>query len=199
MLKEYTVLDIETTGLSRYTHKITEIAAVHVVDGIVKKEFITLVNPETKIPRFITKLTGINDELVKDAPTIKEVMPKFLNFIKDSIMVAHNASFDYSFLKHNVELHTKNFFENERLCTRKLATRIIPDLPSKKLSCICDYYNIKNEQEHRALADVNATLQIFQKFHDVLSASGLNQKQDILKFESMPTHKCKQILFKDVC
>ncbi|MCF7866990.1 3'-5' exonuclease [Candidatus Woesearchaeota archaeon] len=196
MLNEYTVLDIETTGLSRYRHKITEIAAVNIVDGIVKKEFQTLINPETKIPRFITRLTGINDEMVKDAPTINEAMPKFLNFLDESVMIAHNASFDYGFLKYNTEELIGKKFENQKLCTRKLASRLIPELPSKKLSCVCEHYNIINEDAHRAMTDVKATFEVFKKFHETLLEAGIKEREEILKFESLPGHKCRQILYE---
>jgi len=98
---EYIVLDIETTGLSRYIHKITEIAAVKVKDNKIIEEYQTLVNPETKIPRFITRLTGIDNEMVKDAPTINEVMPGLLKFLGNHTIVAHNATFDYGFIAYN--------------------------------------------------------------------------------------------------
>ncbi len=194
MKKNYIVLDIETTGLSKHTHKITELAAVKLVDGKIVSEFQTLVNPQVKIPRFITKLTGITNEMVKDSPEITEILPDFLKFIGNSTIVAHNATFDYGFIHHNSKLHLDSDLENERLCTRKLASRILYNLPSKKLSSICEHFGIVNEQAHRAMGDVKATTEIFLKFLSKLKDIEITTENDILKFESSPIYKCKKLL-----
>jgi len=177
----YVVIDIETTGLSRYMHKITEIAAVRVNNGEVKDTFQSLVNPQTKIPSFITRLTGIDNELVKNAPLIHEVMPNFLKFLGDRIFVAHNASFDYGFLNYNVV----NEIENARLCTRKLANRLLPDLPSKRLEVLCEHFKINNMQSHRAMGDALATTELLGHFFKMLEEKGFKHPEDILKFEKL--------------
>lgn len=196
MLNQYIVLDIETTGLSKYRHGITEIAAVKVKNNKIIKEFHSLVNPEQKIPRFITRLTGIDEEMVKDAPKINEVMPKLLKFLKDDIVVAHNASFDYGFLSYNAEVYANTNLENKRLCTRKLATRLLPDVGSKKLGNLCEYFDIVNEEAHRAMADVRVTFELFKRFHEQLLESGIKTAEDILMFESMPRIKCERMLIQ---
>ena len=188
-LKEYVVLDIETTGLSRYRHKITEIAAVKFRKGKKIEEFQSLVNPEMHIPSFITRLTGIDDEMVKDANTIDKVMPGFLDFLGDSVMVAHCATFDYGFLNHNAEKCMSVSIRNEKLCTRKLANRLLQDLPSKKLSHVCNHFDIINEQAHRAMGDVKATAQVFSKFLDMLDEKGVKGKDNIFRFESLSKNK----------
>ena len=96
-------------------HKITEIGAVKVKGDSVVEEFQTLVNPKQHIPRFITRLTGITNEMVKGELPIQKVLPSFLDFIGDNVMVAHNATFDYGFLHHNLQKHLAVNFENERL------------------------------------------------------------------------------------
>ncbi|MFC1723873.1 PolC-type DNA polymerase III [Nanoarchaeota archaeon] len=192
--KEYVVVDIETTGLSKYYHKITEIAACRVCDGEVVDEFQSLVNPETRIPRFITRLTGIDDDMVKDAPKIGEVMPRFLEFLSDGVLVAHNATFDYGFLNENAYSTVGKQLENEKLCTRKLANRILNDLPSKKLGCLCEHYDVVNEQAHRAMGDVRATIEVFNRFLGVLEEAGVKEHSEIRDFEKSPIRKCRELL-----
>lgn len=188
---EYVVLDLETTGLSKYIHKVTEIAAQkYNSEGELIGEYQSLINPEEKIPRFITKLTGIDNELVKDAPTIEQELPNFLEFLGDSTIVAHNATFDYGFLAYNAEKVGKPF-TNKKICTRKLATRILPELPSKKLGCICEHYNVVNEQAHRAMADVKATAKIFDKFKEKLRENNIKHEEEVLKFECTPRAKIR--------
>ena len=193
MLKEYIVLDIETTGLSKYRHKITEIAAVKIRNNEVVEEFQTLVNPEVKIPKFITKLTGINNEMVKDAPKVNEVMPNFLDFVGHNVIVAQNASFDYGFLSYNAKEHLNVEMENERLCTIKLARRLVPNIKGRSLANLCEYFSITNETAHRAMSDVIATYQVFQKLHEQLLKAGVEKQKDILRFESLPKYKCEEI------
>ena len=179
----YTVIDIETTGLSKSYHQITEIAAARVRNGEVIKKYQTLVNPCVKIPSFITKLTGIDNDMVKDAPLIKEVLPSFKNFLGDNVFVAHNATFDFGFLEHNLRMHYQHELLNPRLCTRKLANRIFPDLPRKRLQDLCRHLNVKNEQAHRAMGDVEATVDVFNQMKSILYSKGITEIRDILKFE----------------
>ncbi len=156
------ILDIETTGLSPYRHGITEIAAVKVVGGEIVDRFHTMVNPAQPIPRFITRLTGIDDSMVADAPSIRQVLPTLHNFMKDAIFVGHNVGFDHKFIDHFSRMYFGRGVENEVLCTCKLARRLLPDLPSKKLTALCEYFQIENTQAHRAMNDVLATTALMQ-------------------------------------
>jgi len=185
----YVVIDIETTGLSRHYHKITEIAAVKVNKGKIGQQFQTLVNPKTHIPSFITRLTGIDDNMVKDAPVIQDVMPEFLDFLGDKVFVAHNASFDFGFLNHNAEDEIKN----PRLCTRKLANRLLPNLTSKKLNCLCNYFKINNNNAHRAMSDTLATTEILNNFLEIMHKKGFKTPEDVLRFEKMPRRKIMEL------
>jgi len=157
----FTVVDIETTGLSKQYHQITEIAAAKLRNGRITKTYQTLINPQVNIPDFITRLTGIDNEMVKDAPVIRAAMPEFKEFLGEDIFVGHCATFDFGFLDVNLRKHCNGSFANSRLCTRKLTNRIIPDLKRKRLIDLCQYFNIKNTQAHRAMADVNATAEVF--------------------------------------
>jgi DNA polymerase III subunit alpha, Gram-positive type len=181
-MNSYVILDLETTGLSKTKHKITEIAAVKILNGKEIDQFQTLINPECKIPSFITQLTGITNEMVKFAPTLDKVFPDFLNFLGNEIIIAHNASFDYGFIEHNANFYGYNF-RNEKLCTRKLANRLLPHLPSKRLNCICEHLNIKNLQAHRAMGDVKATYEVFSCFIDLLKERNIEGKKEIINFE----------------
>jgi DNA polymerase-3 subunit alpha (Gram-positive type) len=186
----YVVVDIETTGLSKSYHKITEIGAVRVVDGEIMREFHTLVNPQQHIPSFITRLTGINDAMVKDAPPVEEVLPGFVRFLGDDVFVAHNATFDFGFLSHNCQQHHNLILANDRLCTRKLANRLLPDLPSKRLDVLCRHFEITNAQHHRAMADAHATALVLNNFLEILKTRGITQRDDILRFERSAQRPC---------
>lgn len=185
----YLVIDIETTGLSKHRHKITEIAAVKLNKGKIKGKFQTLVNPEVHIPSFITRLTGIDNSMVKDAPLIQEVMPNFLKFLGNRVFVAHNASFDYGFLNYNAEID----IENSRLCTRKLANRLVPDLYSKRLAVLCKHFNIKNNQAHRAMGDTLATVKLLNSFFKILDKKGFRKPEEILNFEKMSRRQIEKL------
>ena len=178
----FVVVDIETTGLSKNYHKITEIAALQVKNGVVQKEFHTLVNPQVKIPSFITKLTGIDNAMVKDAPAVDEVMPGFMKFLGNDVFVAHNATFDFGFLS-QAALRQKMLMNNDRLCTRKLANRLLPELPSKRLGALCEHMNIPNMQQHRAMGDAQATVHVFNNFLEQLQQRGISDREALLRFE----------------
>ena len=159
----FTIIDIETTGLSKHYHKITEIAAAKIVEGEITETYQTLVNPMVRIPHFITRLTGIDNHLVRDSPTIRQVLPSFVKFLDKDIFVAHNATFDYGFLHTNLFKHHAYKLCNNRLCTRKLANRLYPELSRRRLTDLCEHLGVRNEQEHRAMADVKATAEIFKQ------------------------------------
>lgn len=179
----FTVIDIETTGLSKNTHAITEIAAAKIRNNEIVDSFQTLVNPQVRIPSFITKLTGINNEMVKDSPKVNQVLPDFVDFLGKDVFVAHNATFDFGFLDHNLNLHHNHQLLNDRLCTRKLANRIFPELPRKRLGDLCEHLDIKNTQAHRAMSDVLATVQVFNEMTGILKSKGIWEIKDVLKFE----------------
>ena len=183
MKKEsYIVLDIETTGLSRDKHKITEIAAIKVNSNKIIDKFETLINPQVNIPSFITSLTGISNSMVKNSPIIEEILPNFLRFVKQDPLIAHCASFDYNFLNHNSELHLSSRLQNPKICTRKLSRRLV-NLESYRLSSLCNHFNIINSQAHRAMADVQATNQVFTKLLGLMESKGIKEKQQILEFQ----------------
>jgi DNA polymerase III subunit alpha, Gram-positive type len=185
----FTIIDIETTGLSKHRDKITEIAAARIENGQITEYFQTLINPKTEIPRFITNLTGIDNELVKNAPTIDQVLPNFVDFLGEDIFVAHNATFDFGFLEHNCLKHHNHKLTNKKLCTRKLANRLFPNLPRKRLADLCEHLEIHNEQAHRAMGDVKATVGVFHAMLDKLHSYQIQDLHSIINFERSPRIK----------
>ncbi|MBI2662337.1 3'-5' exonuclease [Candidatus Woesearchaeota archaeon] len=185
----YTVIDIETTGLSKNYHQITEIAAVKICAGKIVEQYQTLVNPQVRIPRFITHLTGIDNEMVKDAPIIKRVLPSFVDFLGYDVFVAHNAMFDFGFLDHNLKYHQGQNLQNKRLCIKKLANRLFPELERKRLVDLCEHLKVNNKQAHRAGSDVRATAAVFTNMLGILQKRGISEVEDILKFERLPIRR----------
>lgn len=166
-MTNYVIVDIETTWLKRDYHWITEIAAVRYDGETIVDQRESLVNPWMPISSMITRLTWISNEMVADQPSIDEVLPWFLSFLWDGIFVAHNASFDRGFLEHNAWFHCGHEWTNRTLCTRKLANRVLPHLKSKSLWSLCDYFGVTNVQAHRAMADVQATVEVLREMINI--------------------------------
>ena len=174
----YCVLDLETTGFSAVTEKITEVGIMKVQNGEVIDEFSCFVNPEKHIPQRVTEVTNITDEMVKDAETIEQVFPKILDFIKDSVLVAHNAPFDMGFLKQNAK--TLGYeFDYTYIDTLSLAKDLFPDYKKYKLGKIAENLGIKVEVAHRALDDVDTTVKVFNVMLDMLKKRGAKKVEDI--------------------
>ena len=174
----YCVLDLETTGFSAKTEKITEVGIMKIKDGEVIDEFSTFVNPEKHIPERVTEVTNITDEMVKNSPTIDKVFPQILEFIEGSVLVAHNAPFDMGFLKQNA----KNLgyeFDYTYIDTLSLAKDLFPNYKKYKLGKIAENLGIKVEVAHRALDDVDTTVKVFNVMLDMLKKRGVTKVEEI--------------------
>jgi len=170
----FAITDIETTGSYASAHSITEIA-ICLFDGIeVIEEYQTLINPGVPIPRFITGLTGITDEMLEDAPSFHEVAEDIHNLLKDAVFVAHNVNFDYSFIRAEFQACGVSW-QPRKLCTVRLARKAFPGLRSYGLENLCSELGIINEAAHRALGDTRAALEVFARVRKVLSESELNK------------------------
>lgn len=165
----YVVFDIETTGLSKEKEMITEIGAVKVADGKIIDRFSTFVNPQRPISAEITKLTGITDDMVKDAPTIENVLPEFLKFCEDTVLVAHNASFDTGFIRIAAERAGLGELHHTIVDTLELARALLPELSKHKLDIVCEHLGVTLNGHHRAVNDAEATAEVFIKFLDMLA------------------------------
>lgn len=156
----FVVFDLETTGISKDKNKIIEIGAVKISGGKIVDRFSTLVNPHLKLPPKIVELVHITDEMLVDAPDIKDVFPMFAKFISGCILVAHNADFDAGFINRvakdfDIEL------DNCVLDTLGLSRILLPHLPRHKLNFVAEHLNVKLEHHHRAVDDAEATAHIF--------------------------------------
>lgn len=165
----YVVFDIETTGLSKEKEMITEIGAVKVADGKIIDRFSTFVNPQRPISAEITKLTGITDDMVKDAPTIENVLLEFLKFCEDTVLVAHNASFDTGFIRIAAERAGLGELHHTVVDTLELARALLPELNKHKLDIVCEHLGVTLNGHHRAVNDAEATAEVFIKFLDMLA------------------------------
>lgn len=167
----YAVVDIETTGGSYKSGKITEIAILQFNGYEVTDKFVTLINPEIPIPWFVRNLTGIDDKMVSTAPKFIEVAPKIAEFTENRIFVAHNIGFDYNFVKQEFHYLGRDF-ERKKMCTVKLSRKVVPDLPSYSLGKLCDSLQIEVFDRHRAEGDAQATALLMRK---LLQLSKKNQ------------------------
>ena len=158
---KFAIVDIETTGGNALKDRITEIA-VYIHDGNkILDEFCTLINPECSIPPFISKLTGISNEMVENAPRFFEVAKQFVQITDGAVFVAHNASFDYGFIRQEYKSLGFNF-SRDYLCTVRLSRKIVPGFRSYSLGNLCSSLNINIENRHRASGDALATVKLFE-------------------------------------
>lgn len=162
MINSYVCVDIETTGLNPKTDKIIEIGAVKVVDGQVTEQFEHFVNPGRKLEERIVQLTGICDKDIQNSPFIDEILPGFLKFTQNFVLLGHSLLFDYSFLK-KAAVNQKLSFEKQGIDTLKIARKFLPELESRSLPFLCKHYEISHHA-HRALEDAKATSLLYQQF-----------------------------------
>ncbi|WP_034923885.1 exonuclease domain-containing protein [Gillisia sp. CAL575] len=160
--KLFAVIDVETTGGGISGNRLTEVCIVLLKGGEIQDKYTSLINPEKHIPVQITALTGINNEMVENAPKFHEVAKEIEDFMRDAIFVAHNVNFDYNVLRN--EFKQLGFeFNRKKLCTVRLSRKLIPGLQSYSLGRLCDSINIPLTNRHRAEGDTDATVILFQR------------------------------------
>jgi len=171
---EFVVVDVEATGAKMPPNRIIELGAYRVRHGRVVDEFVTLVNPEWPIPRFVASLTGIANDMVKGAPFFAEVAPRWLEFVGDAVLVAHNAPFDTNFLNHEISrVYPGHRMVNSHLCTVTLTRRVVPGLANYRLDTIAEHFSIPILDRHRAGSDALATAHIFIQLLTTLNDYGV--------------------------
>lgn len=159
---DFVVVDVEATGAKTPPNRLIELGAYRIRGGRIVDKFLSLVNPEIGIPRFVMALTGISNEMVKSAPVFAEVAPRWLDFVSDSVLVAHNAPFDTSFLNHEISrVYPGHRMVNPHLCTVRLSRRALPELTNHRLDTIANHFSIPIISRHRAGSDALATAEIF--------------------------------------
>jgi DNA polymerase-3 subunit epsilon len=186
----FIVVDVEATG-SRAYHgdRVTEIAAVHVQRGVVKPVFDTLVNPERPIPPMVMALTNITSEMVRHAPKFAEVCDQLLGVLEGHVFVAHNANFDWRFLSAELERATGRPLIGRRLCTVRLARRLVPQLQRRNLDAIAHYYGIVNHARHRAGGDALATARAFTRLLDAARERGIGTLDELDRLARTPSNR----------
>lgn len=176
--QEFVVFDLETTGFSNINDKITEIGAVKIRDFEIVDRFSELVNPEKDISYKVQELTGITNEMVKDKPTIEEILPKFMEFVGDDVLVAHNADFDTGFIMQKCKEQGLEY-KNKKVDTLMLARIMLPNLKRYKLDKVAKEVGVQLLNHHRAVDDAEATANIFIKFLGMLKKQGVEKLSDV--------------------
>ena len=157
----YVVIDLETTGLDPCYSEIIEISAVKYSNGVKVSTFSQLVRPEYPVDDFITNLTGITNDMLQNASMICDVLPHFLSFVSDSILVGHNVNFDVNFIYDNCELLHLPQFTNDFIDTMRIARKLFPDLKNHKLVTLASSLGVSYENIHRSLSDCEATACVY--------------------------------------
>lgn len=191
---EYTIVDVETTGGSwSGGHRVTEIAAVRLRgDGSIVDEFRTLVNPDRSIPAFISRLTAITSDMVRDAPRFDDVAPDVARLLGGAVFVAHNASFDWRFVSAEFE-RIGVPLRGVSLCTVRLARKVVPELRSRSLDALTGFFDIPVEARHRAWGDALATAELFRRLVarlDELEVSRWDELQELLAARAPRRRRC---------
>jgi DNA polymerase-3 subunit epsilon len=176
----YVVVDTETTGGQSYlADRITEIAAVVVRDGEIVEVYETLVNPQRSIPPFVTRLTNITWDMVKNAPTFDRIAPDVLRVLEGNVFVAHNLTFDWRFVTAELSRATGRQLQGRRLCTVKMARKVLPQLSRRSLDYIARYYGVEIRNRHRAAGDAIATAKCLIRMMSDLADRGCGTWGDL--------------------
>ncbi len=182
---DFVVVDVEATGAKTPPNRIIELGAYRVRKGQIVDKFLTLVNPELPIPRFVMALTGISNEMVKQAPLFADVAPLWLDFVKDAVLIAHNAPFDTSFLNHEISrVYPGHRMINAHLCTVKLSRRTFPGLTNYRLDTVAEHFSIPIADRHRAGSDALATAEVFLHLLTRLKENGVEDLASARRFQS---------------
>ena len=180
---EFVVFDVETTGPKTPPGRILELGACRVGGGRVTGEFQTLLNPRAPIPPFISRLTGITDSMVRDAPGFEEVAPAWLEFVGGAVLVAHDAPFDVRFINHELSLvYPGTRMANPDLCTFSLARRLFPGLGFYSLRALAEHFGVRLPNHHRAGSDARATAEVFVHLLERLERRGVRDLASARKF-----------------
>lgn len=171
----FTVVDLETTGGRAGPGTIIEIGAYRMVGQRILDSFQTLVRPHRSVPPFISRLTSISDEMVRDAPPIEQVLPGFRDFLGDSVMVAHNAEFDFSFLDFEFRRLFGIGLGNPVVCTLRMARRFLPSVRRKRLDALAEHFGLSTAGRHRGLGDARMAAELFSIFLDIATQMGLGR------------------------
>jgi DNA polymerase III subunit epsilon len=187
--ERFCIVDIETTGGISKRDKITEIAIIVYHNGEIIETFESLINPERSIPSEITRITGITNQMVEDAPKFYEIAKQILQLTEGCIFVAHNVFFDYNFIKEEF-FQLGYTYSRNKLCTVQLSRRHFKGLKSYSLGALIDHFNIPVSNRHRAMEDSKATLNLFVKIIEKIASAKTTEFSltEVLKENRIPPH-----------
>ena len=188
----FVVFDIETTGFSAVNDRIIEIGAVKVENGVITEKFSEFVNPERPIPFEIEKLTSINDRMVEDAPNISVILPRFMDFCKGSVLVAHNADFDTGFIRHNCEVLGLPY-DYTYVDTLGIARSFLEGLKNYKLDTVVEAMGCTLAKHHRAVDDAGATADVFVRFLERFKKKNIRDLDELNTYSAMSVDAIKKL------
>src|SRR2546428_4255083 len=181
----FVVVDLETTGGSAQYDRVLEVAAIRVRNGVVLDRFEQLVEPGIPIPPIVTRITGINAALVRGKPRFESFLPDLRRLFEGAVVVAHNASFDCNFLSNGFS-RAGIAWEGDRVCTLRLARRLMPGLYSYRLDSLCAFLGFSFVQRHRAGPDAEATLSLLQHLLTAAVERGVDAPDNLLRMQHQP-------------
>lgn len=168
ILNDYIVFDIETTGFDSSYDEVIEIGAIKVHNNKIVSKFNSLIRTQNEIDEYITELTGITNEMVKDAPTIEKILPEFMNYIGNDILIGHNVNFDINFIYDNLYRNKFNVLTNDFVDTMRIARKLLPELPHHRLIDLANYFEIDATNNHRSLKDCEITMNVYEQLKKVV-------------------------------
>jgi exonuclease, DNA polymerase III, epsilon subunit family len=179
---DFTVVDLETTGLNPEYDEIIEVCAVRVRNNEIAETFQTLVKPQCKVDDFISELTGITNEMLEDAPSPDSVISQLYSFIGNDIVIGHNVNFDINFLYDYIDSFLDKRFGNDYIDTMRIARKLFPDKRHHRLADVAEYLNISYDEHHRAMADCRLTLECYMRMHNMVLDTYPNEESFVRCF-----------------
>ena len=195
LLSDYIIFDIETTGLDSSYDEVIEIGAIKVKNNKIVSKFNSLVKPKNEIDEYITELTGITNEMVKDAPTIEEILPDFMNYIGNDILIGHNVNFDINFIYDNLYRNKFDVLTNDFIDTMRISRKLLPELPHHRLIDLAKYFKIDSINNHRSLKDCEITMNVYENLKEI----ALQKYDNVDEFKNaFKKHKKEGLRAKDI-
>lgn len=195
LLSDYIIFDIETTGLDSSYDEVIEIGAIKVKNNKIVSKFNSLVKPKNEIDEYITELTGITNEMVKDAPTIEEILPDFMDYIGNDILIGHNVNFDINFIYDNLYRNKFDVLTNDFIDTMRISRKLLPELPHHRLIDLAKYFKIDSTNNHRSLKDCEITMNVYENLKEI----ALQKYDNVDEFKNaFKKHKKEGLRAKDI-
>ena len=195
LLSDYIIFDIETTGLDSSYDEVIEIGAIKVKNNKIVSKFNSLVKPKNEIDEYITELTGITNEMVKDAPTIEEILPDFMNYIGNDILIGHNVNFGINYIYDNLYRNKFDVLTNDFIDTMRISRKLLPELPHHRLIDLAKYFKIDSTNNHRSLKDCEITMNVYENLKEI----ALQKYDNVDEFKNaFKKHKKEGLRAKDI-